>query len=423
MSISVPKALIGRHSNAAFHCSILIFVRRRAWYPEGLILKKGKTAATAPKSHRLADKTIADVAEALIGAALLTFHEMNNVDNAVRAVTELVCSTDHVMKSWEEYYQSYEKPKYQLAPSTASQRDLAKQIEQKHPYTFKYPRLLRSAFVHKSYPFLYEHVPNYERLEFLGDSLLDMACINYLFHRFPNRDPQWLTEHKMAMVSNQFLGALCVSLGFHKHLLQFDNQIQRLIADYVAEITMARLEAEEEAVKAGKRQEDRSPDFWVHTILPPKCLPDIVEAYVGAIFVDSEFKYSEVEHFFNRHIQPYFENMELYDTYANKHPVTFLGNFLTQHMGCSYWSYHLRQLPDLGDGLAPQVVVAVMIHNQVIVDSEGTSGRYAKISAAKKAIELIKGLPLPEFREKYKCDCKASEAMDEVYEENEEDSK
>jgi endoribonuclease Dicer len=254
---------------------------RRAWYPERLVLKKGKTAA-APNEHRLADKTIADVCEALIGAALLTHHEANNLDNAVRAVTELVCSTDHTMTSYEDYYKMYEMPKYQIAQATASQRNLAMQVEQKHGYHFKYPRILRSAFVHPSYPFSYEHVPSYQRLEFLGDSLLDMACINFLFHRYDDRDPQWLTEHKMAMVSNQFLGALCVTLGFHKHLLQFNSSLQKQINDYVDEVDQARVEAENEAMAEGKRREDRSPNFWVHTKQPPKCLPDIIEATSSA---------------------------------------------------------------------------------------------------------------------------------------------
>ena len=316
------------------------------------------------------------------------------------------------MTSYQDYYKSYEKPKYQTAPSTVSQRDLAAQVEQKHAYSFKYPRLLRSAFVHPSYPFSYERIPCYQRLEFLGDALLDMACINFLFHKFPAQDPQWLTEHKMAMVSNQFLGALCVNLGFHKHLLQFNSTLQRQISEYVAEMNEACLEAEEEAIKAGKSREGRSPDYWVHTRLPPKCLPDIVEAYVGAIFVDSEFNFAEVEHFFVHHIQPYFEDMELYDTFANKHPVTFLSNFLSSQMGCMNWKIFVRQLPDIGDGMPPQVVATIMIHDQIIMDHQGTSARYAKKSAAEKARSFLHGLSPSEFRAAYHCDCKFDDAIE-----------
>jgi dsRNA-specific ribonuclease len=50
----------------------------------------------------------------------------------------------------------------------------------RHPYHFTYPRLLRSAFIHSSQAFMWEHIPNYQRLEFLGDSLLDQAFIMHL---------------------------------------------------------------------------------------------------------------------------------------------------------------------------------------------------------------------------------------------------
>lgn len=380
---------------------------RRAWYPEGLVLLKGKTAK-APDSHNLGDKTIADVCEAMIGAALLTFKDSGNMDNAVRAVTELVSSENHRATSWSDYYQLYKKPKYQTAVPTAMQLDLARQVEEVHSYHFRYPRLLRSAFVHPSYPFSYEHIPNYQRLEFLGDSLLDMACVNFLYHNFPSYDPQWLTEHKMAMVSNQFLGALCVSLGFHKHLLLFNSTFQKQIMDYVTDITEARVQAEEDAIRAGKPMEEYSPDYWISVRQPPKCLPDVVEAFVGAIFVDSEYNYKEVERFFDEHIKWYFTDMSIYDTFANKHPTTFLTKFLQINMGCMDWSVILREIPNI-DGSKPQVMAVVMVHDQIVANHKCESSRYAKVGAAKKALDILKGLPLPEFRTKFGCQCRVSE--------------
>jgi endoribonuclease Dicer len=47
----------------------------------------------------------------------------------------------------------------------------------------------------------------------------------------------------------------------------------------------------------------------------------MVEAYLGAIFVDSEFDFSVVEDFFRCHLRRYFEDMSIYDTFANKHPT------------------------------------------------------------------------------------------------------
>jgi len=366
---------------------------RRAWYPEGLVLTKGKTAK-APDSHKLGDKSIADVCEALIGAALLTHHKTKNMDYAVRAVTELVSNENHRVATFADYYRLYKKPKYQLAPATESQKQLALQLEQKYPYHFRYPRLARSAFTHPSYPFSYEHVPSYQRLEFLGDSLLDMACVNFLFHNFPDKDPQWLTEHKMAMVSNQFLGALCVSLQFNTHLLLFNGGFQKQIKNYVAEITEARMQAEDDAVRAGKRPQDCSPDYWIQVRQPPKCLPDIIEAYIGAIFVDSEYNYAEVEKFFDMHIKWYFMDMSIYDTFANKHPTTFLTKFLQVNMGCSDWSIIPREIKHV-DGSKPTIVAMVLIHEQVVAEAQAESSRYAKVAAAKKALTLLSGLPMP----------------------------
>ena len=123
------------------------------------------------------------------------------MDMAVRAVTALVSNEDHTADKWNDYYRLYNKPTYQLAEPTAAQLDLAIQVETKYKYHFRYPRLVRSAFTHPSYPFSWEKIPCYQRLEFLGDALLDFVCVKYLFYRYPDRDPQWLTEHKVGAES------------------------------------------------------------------------------------------------------------------------------------------------------------------------------------------------------------------------------
>lgn len=379
---------------------------RRGWYPEGLTLLRGKAPA-APDKQALGDKTIADVCEALIGAALLTHRDTGDMDLAVRAVTTLVRSTDHSQESFSDYYKLYQKPVYQTSTASAAQLEMARQVEEQDAYHFRYPRLLRSAFTHSSYPFSYEHIPNYQRLEFLGDALLDMASISYIFHKFPERDPQWLTEHKMAMVSNQFLGALCVSLDFHRHIMSFSAVVRKQIYDYVTDIQECRREAERDAIRAGKRAQDCSRDYWLNAKAPPKCLPDMVEAYVGAIFVDSEYDYSQVERFFEEHVLWFFEDMCLYDTFANKHPTTFLAKLLDLSMGCSQWRLYAKEMPLIpGSGQAPRIVAGVMIHNEIIVDAEAKSSRYAKLAASKAALLKLEGLGRPEFRATYRCDCK-----------------
>ena len=372
---------------------------RRMWYPPGLKLVGGKGVNEKKSSigkHRLADKTIADVCEAIIGAALLSQHESNRVDEAVKAVTRFVKNTDHDVQQWDDYYKLYKLPAYQTAKCTAAQENLADQIATTMGYRFQYPRLLQSAFTHPSYPNAWGGLPCYQRLEFLGDSLLDMACINFLFYRNPDQDPQWLTEHKMAMVANKFLGALCVRLKFQKHLRAHHNALVFQIQEYVAEITEAEVEA------------NGAPDYWTRTKDPPKCLPDIVEAYLGAIFVDSGFSYELVEQFFERHIQPYFLDMALYDSFANAHPTTYLAHLMDQTFHCN----HYRILADellpgeaADQGTQPILVAVVMVHLKVVADSEGTSSRYAKVRASQRALRALEQLSPKEFKEKFGCDC------------------
>jgi endoribonuclease Dicer len=47
----------------------------------------------------------------------------------------------------------------------------------------------------------------------------------------------------------------------------------------------------------------------------------MLEAYIAAIFVDSDFDYTVVEGFFNTHVLPYFVDISLYDTFANRQPT------------------------------------------------------------------------------------------------------
>ena len=47
----------------------------------------------------------------------------------------------------------------------------------------------------------------------------------------------------------------------------------------------------------------------------------MLEAYIAAIFVDSDFDFGVIENFYSQHIRPFFVDMSLYDTFANKHPT------------------------------------------------------------------------------------------------------
>ena len=62
----------------------------------------------------------------------------------------------------------------------------------------------------------------------------------------------------MAMVSNKFLGALAVELGFHRHLQHFSVPVQTSITRYAEDIQVA------------KEEGDGAMDYWLGTKESPK---------------------------------------------------------------------------------------------------------------------------------------------------------
>ncbi|TLS29778.1 hypothetical protein PpBr36_01059 [Pyricularia pennisetigena] len=403
--------------NWALESSLQEYIRsksfnRRTWYPPGLKLLKGKKTEVEDE-HSLGDKSIADVCEALIGAAYLTAQAQNppNFDLAVKAVTVMTHSKNHTMQEWNDYYAAYKCQEWLSTSPSQMQLELCNQIKNKMGYKFKNPRLLRCAFMHSSYPRQYENIPSYQRLEFLGDSLLDMVCVDYLFKKYPDKDPQWLTEHKMAMVSNQFFGCVAVELGFHRHLIHMQPALGASITEWAELVIKRRDEARQLAIRRGTSEEEYARDFWIEVHHPPKCLPDILEAYVGALFVDTGYDYRAVVGFFNRHIEPYFADMSIYDMYSSKHPVTHITSIITTRFGCSSFRLMVHEIPDdvKGEGLvtgAVKVVAACMIHGEVRCHAVAASGRYAKLAVAKQAVAIYEDMSPAEFRLRHGCNCK-----------------
>lgn len=61
------------------------------------------------------------------------------------------------------------------------------------------------------------------------------------------------------------------------------------------------------------------------------------------------------------------------------------------------------------DNEQPTILAAVMIHGICVADSTGTSSRYAKVRASERALDAISGMFRDDFRQKYGCDCRASD--------------
>lgn len=99
--------------------------------------------------------------------------------------------------------------------------------------------LYKRAFVHKSYtkrPMLYNqqenititeqpfnclplHSKSNERLEFLGDGVLELVTKYCLYRRFPKENEGFMTEKKIALVKNEAIGKLALEMGLHKYYI------------------------------------------------------------------------------------------------------------------------------------------------------------------------------------------------------------
>src|SRR3989344_2180228 len=95
-----------------------------------------------------------------------------------------------------------------------------KDLENRIGYIFKDKRLLKEACTHRSY--LNERpswdVPHNERLEFLGDAVLELATTEELYNRFPDCPEGHLTGLRSALVNYQSLARVAESLNLERFL-------------------------------------------------------------------------------------------------------------------------------------------------------------------------------------------------------------
>ena len=87
--------------------------------------------------------------------------------------------------------------------------------------TFKDKDLLRQAFTHRSY--LNEHkgskMEHNERLEFLGDAVLELAITDFLYKKFPKKTEGELTAYRSALVNSTTLASVGEKLNINAFLL------------------------------------------------------------------------------------------------------------------------------------------------------------------------------------------------------------
>ncbi|MGL6099997.1 MAG: ribonuclease III [Fusobacteriaceae bacterium] len=155
-------------------------------------------------------------------------------------------------------------------------RDI-KQLEEKLGYSFKNKKMLKNALIHRSYGnenWKYKNINN-ERLELLGDAVLDLIVAEYLYKVFANSTEGELAKIKSMVVSEPVLAKVSKGLCMGEYLLLSKGE----------EMTGGR---------------ERS-----------SILGDVFEAILGAIYLDSDFH--SVREVALRHMKDWIDNIDTND--------------------------------------------------------------------------------------------------------------
>lgn len=226
--------------------------------------------------------------------------------------------------------------------------ELQAYLKKEYGIEFNDPSLLAEAFTQASY--VNEH-PNqglkfYERIEFLGDAVLQLFVSEYIYKRYPQLPQGKLTRLRAAMVCEDSFSKFAKECHFDQYI---------------------RLGHGEEIAGARKR---------------PGLLCDIFESFIGALYLDQGR--DAVEKFIHRVIFPKLD-MGWFDHAVDA--KTSLQEFL-QRDGDVDIEYHL--LAESGSENAPVFKVNVSADGKVIGTGTGSSKKHAEMAAAKTALTALR---------------------------------
>lgn len=209
-------------------------------------------------------------------------------------------------------------------------------------YAFEDADLLRQALTHRSAP-----GQNNERLEFLGDAVLDLVVSEYLFRYHAGAPEGDLTRLRASLVNDSSLAALAAELGLGEHLLLGGGER-----------------------KAGGHRRD-------------SILADALEAIFGAVYLDGGFEASQslIEKVFGQRLVDLPAAEELRD------PKTQLQEWL-QARGVGLPDYDLVKVS--GAAHRQRFEVSCRVDEQAAVtEGVGSTRRNAEQQAAERMLSLL----------------------------------
>jgi len=219
-------------------------------------------------------------------------------------------------------------------------------LEKKLAVEFKDKNLLAQAFCHRSY--LNENpefkMSHNERLEFLGDAVLELIVTKYLFGKYPNKSEGELTNWRAALVNSKILAETAKELGFNDFLL----------------------------LSRGEHGENGKARLYI--------LGDALEAFIGALFLD--------------------QGLSVCAEFAKKYLLVKLSGIVEQGAFRDPKSYFQEQaqeklritpaykvLDEWGPDHDKHFLVGVFLEEEMVAQGEDSSKQDAEEKAAEKALE------------------------------------
>jgi len=222
------------------------------------------------------------------------------------------------------------------------------EFEKKIKTNFNDKNLLKQSLIHRSY--MNEHpksnLKNNERLEFLGDAVLELVITKLLFKKFPSKPEGELTCLRASLVNTKSLARISAKLKINKYLYLSKGEI-----------------------KSVNRQKDA-------------LLADAFEAIIGAIYLDKGIE--EAEKFIKRYLWPQLAmilKLELYlDPKSHLQEITQEKFKITPH-------YEIME--ERGPDHFKRFVSGVFLEKKLLSTGEGKSKQSSETNAAKKALKKI----------------------------------
>ena len=223
------------------------------------------------------------------------------------------------------------------------------QLEKKLRVEFKDKDLLMQAFAHRSYlnenpDFKLDHN---ERLEFLGDAVMELIVTEHLYKEFPEKSEGELTNWRAALVNAKMLTSVAEELGFNDFLL------------------LSRGEAKE----GGKAR---------------ACiLANTFEAFLGAIYLD--LGYEATDEFIKKNLLTKLSDIIQEGSYKDAK-----SKFQEEAQDKEGITPSYKVIKESGPDHNKNFVVGVYLGEKLIAEGQGFSKQEAEEDAAKKALEVKK---------------------------------